>query len=202
MVRDRENEEFANVVLLVAIVIYIFIAAALYAGLAVKEPDLGAALGTWAKEYGSIIAGIPVLVAVLVAKQQLDEHRRQHVANIRRLYQRELEALFGVLSYSRHIIDSEKRVSALIDAVELYDHLPYPYMDAETPKRWRKVLPPPLFEFFDKMKDQTRKAVQLIGMDQPDLLSVKTELRAAAIRARKLEKDAQAELDRLSQYWS
>lgn len=43
--------------------------------------------------YGTLLTGVPVLIAVLVARQQLDAARKQHVATIKRSFRSELDAL-------------------------------------------------------------------------------------------------------------
>ena len=64
-----------------------------FGALYVKRPSFGDAFLVLMKDYGTILTGIPVLVAVVVAKQQLDANRRQHVATIKRSVQKELDAL-------------------------------------------------------------------------------------------------------------
>jgi uncharacterized membrane protein (DUF485 family) len=68
----KEEESFSNALTIVTSAIYVVILTAAFAGLMVTRTTTGEAVYTWVKDFGSIIAGLPVIVAVVVAKQQLD----------------------------------------------------------------------------------------------------------------------------------
>jgi len=87
------EDDFSKVVLGIAVALYLAIITASFGGLVVSRPTIGQAILDAAKDYGSIIAGIPVFVAVLIAKQQLDASRRQHIATIKLGYRDELDGL-------------------------------------------------------------------------------------------------------------
>lgn len=58
-----------------------------------SKATTGEAVYTWLKDFGSVIAGLPVIVAVVVAKQQLDAGRIQHEAATKLQFKDELEGL-------------------------------------------------------------------------------------------------------------
>ncbi|MCD4512507.1 hypothetical protein LQT97_14870 [Brucella pseudogrignonensis] len=93
---EKENEQFSSSILYVATAIYVGVCAMVFGALYAKLPTFGEAFLVLMKDYGTILAGIPVLVAVVVAKQQLDANRRQHVVNVKRTFRDELDALAGI----------------------------------------------------------------------------------------------------------
>lgn len=90
---------FSSVILALAVVLYITIVCLTFAGLVATKPTVGIAFLEFVKEYGAIVAGIPVLIAVLVAKQQLDASRHQHAVQLYETKQNELDALEGLVTY-------------------------------------------------------------------------------------------------------
>lgn len=65
-------------ILCVGTAVYMAVCAMAFGGMLVTRPSAGQAFLDFAKDYGAIIAGIPVLIAVIVAKQQLDASRNTH----------------------------------------------------------------------------------------------------------------------------
>jgi len=65
------------------------------------------ALVAFAGTHGTLLTGIPVLIAVIVAKQQLDANRRQHVANVKRGLRRELDLLDQMSDYAEWALKFE-----------------------------------------------------------------------------------------------
>lgn len=65
--------------------------------------------------HGTLLTGIPVLVAVLVAKQQLDANRKQHVANVKRGLRRELDLLDQLSDYADWALKSEMQPTSRND---------------------------------------------------------------------------------------
>lgn len=90
---NRADAHLSTALLLLTTAIYVGILAALFAGMAVTKPSNAQALMDWAKDYGSIIAGLPVIVAIFVAKQQLDAARAQHEATIKLEFKDDLDGL-------------------------------------------------------------------------------------------------------------
>lgn len=90
---NRADAHLSTALLVLTTAIYVAVVSALFAGMAVTRPTTAQALMDWAKDYGSIIAGLPVIVAIFVAKQQLDASRAQHEANTRLGFKEELDGL-------------------------------------------------------------------------------------------------------------
>ncbi|MFC7067421.1 hypothetical protein [Brucella rhizosphaerae] len=90
---EKENEQFSSSILYVATAVYVGVCAMVFGALYTRHQSFGDAFLKLMADYGTILAGIPVLVAVVVAKQQLDANRRQHVATIKRSVQKELDVL-------------------------------------------------------------------------------------------------------------
>ncbi len=65
-------------ILCVGTAVYMAVCAMAFGGMLVTRPSAGQAFLDFAKDYGAIFAGIPVLIAVIVAKQQLDASRNTH----------------------------------------------------------------------------------------------------------------------------
>ncbi len=100
---EKENEQFSSAILYVATAVYVGVCAMVFGALYAKLPSFGEAFLTLMKDYGTILAGIPVLVAVVVAKQQLDANRRQHVATVKRSFKAQLDAIEEMRSFIRRI---------------------------------------------------------------------------------------------------
>nr|WP_113476222.1 hypothetical protein [Brucella intermedia] len=103
---EKENEQFSSAILYVATAVYVGVCAMVFGALYAKLPSFGDAFLLYMKDYGTILAGIPVLVAVVVAKQQLDANRRQHVATVKRSLKGEIEVIDMLVHYLSQIIDT------------------------------------------------------------------------------------------------
>lgn len=101
---EKENEQFSSAVLYVATAMYVGVCAMVFGALYAKLPSFGEAFLTLMKDYGTILAGIPVLVAVVVAKQQLDANRAQHYATMHLKFVDELKALEAAQKLSLRVI--------------------------------------------------------------------------------------------------
>jgi len=95
---EKENEQFSSSILYVATAVYVGVCAMVFGALYAKLPTFGESFLVLMKDYGTILAGIPVLVAVIVAKQQLDANRRQHAATIKRSFKTEIDVLNALRS--------------------------------------------------------------------------------------------------------
>lgn len=106
---EKENEQFSSAILYVATAVYVGVCAMVFGALYAKLPSLGEAFLEMMKDYGTVLAGIPVLVAVVVAKQQLDANRRQHVATIKLKFKEERELLQIISRLPQFIIQTDYR---------------------------------------------------------------------------------------------
>jgi len=100
------NERFWTVVLYVVTVIYVAFCCLILGWLLAIKGSTVEALVEMGGAYGTLLTGVPVLIAVLVAKQQLDASRRQHVATVKRGLRSEIEA----------IDESERLLMSIINA--------------------------------------------------------------------------------------
>lgn len=107
--KDNQEEDISWLFLWGATILYIAVLCMCFAGLAVTRPTVGTAFLDFTKDYGSLLAGIPVLIAVLVAKQQLDANRRQHVAQIKRSLKNELDAFEEMEAHFSVLADLTKK---------------------------------------------------------------------------------------------
>lgn len=96
---EKENEQFSSAILYVATAVYVGVCAMVFGALYAKLPSFGEAFLGMMKDYGTVLAGIPVLVAVVVAKQQLDANRHQHNINVRLTFKDILTALGKIRRY-------------------------------------------------------------------------------------------------------
>ena len=198
---DKEYD-FQSALLLVAIALYAGALAALFAGMTVTKPNVAAALSGWARDYGSLIAGFPVLIAVVVARQQLEAGRRQHIATIKRSFQKELDAIQFFHKFARSVEEmtftSAKLASLFIDGGGIYIAHPTHY---ETERHGEFVST----DILDRAHS-LRRDVRLV-MDRSRNYDVDEEALGAGFDAIKgpalsLRVQCEQELDRLSQYWS
>ncbi len=104
---EKENEQFSSSILYVATAVYIGVCAMVFGALYAKLPTFGEAFLELMKNYGTILAGIPVLVAVVVAKQQLYANRRQHVASVKRSFMKEIEAIKTARDFCQAVISAD-----------------------------------------------------------------------------------------------
>lgn len=109
---NKDEEDISWLFLWGATIIYIAVLCMAFSGLvALGEHGKSVVIifSDFVKAYGSLLAGIPVLMAVLVAKQQIEASRRQHIATIKRSFSKELEALDTLKSYINDIIIQSKK---------------------------------------------------------------------------------------------
>lgn len=199
---SKEDDEFANAVLLVACVLYVGVIAAMFAGLLVTRPDAGSGLADWAKDYGAIIAGAPVLIAVWVAKQQLEANRRQHVATIKRSFQQELDALEELESFATSIIDIT--VSDAYDLAEQANlkglYLPHP--DMLLIKEWGSFVSRSISSHAEKLWLSAENTIGLSKLPNPDQSAIRKSLDTSQLWASFLREACRERKMHLSQYWS
>lgn len=102
-VEDKQEEDISWLFQWGAAILYTVVICMAFAGMVVTRPTVGAAFLEFTEKYGSLLAGIPVLIAVLVAKQQLDANRRQHVATVKYKLRHELHAINNIQSFINDI---------------------------------------------------------------------------------------------------
>lgn len=141
---EKENEQFSSAILYVATAVYVAVCAMVFGALYAKLPSFGDAFLAMMKDYGTILAGIPVLVAVVVAKQQLDAMRRQHVAAVK----------LGLLDRITALGVGKKRMQMIVDLassdqyitlVQSHNSRLLPTLDDNNLEYLKRHLPSPLF---------------------------------------------------------
>jgi len=198
---EKENVQFSSSILYVATAVYVGVCAMVFGALYAKLPTFGEAFLDLMKDYGTILAGIPVLVAVVVAKQQLDANRRQHVATVKRSLMERLDALNGAEKYALSVLDYEpgrsRVVSALVGA-DVY----VPCVPERQNEQWTRNLP---FDLVNSLTtvDSIAKIMQIaLNKTDVDHDFMTNLLYRFRDQANASLKDIQTERSRLSQYWS
>ncbi|WP_273794108.1 hypothetical protein [Brucella intermedia] len=198
---EKENQQFSSAILYVATAVYVSLCAMVFGALYAKMPSFGEAFLTLMKDYGTILAGIPVLVAVVVAKQQLDAMRRQHVATVKRSLMERLDALSEVEKFSTEVLEFQTGYSRMIAALS-GTSVNTPSIPDDQIKEWKKYLPFHLIKTIrtvDTFSFGLKSALDEKDMDHE---RVQNLLNLAHIQAKASLRKVQAERQRLSQYWS
>ncbi|WP_266076551.1 hypothetical protein [Brucella intermedia] len=198
---EKENEQFSSAVLYVATAVYVGVCAMVFGALYAKKQAFGDAFLLYMKDYGTILAGIPVLVAVVVAKQQLDAMRRQHVATVKRSLMERLDALSEVEKFSTEVLEFQTGYSRMIAALS-GTSVSTPSIPDDQIKEWKKYLP---FDLIKTIRIVDTFAFHLkYALDEKDIdhERVQNLLNLAHIQAKASLRRVQAERQRLSQYWS
>lgn len=195
------GDDFSNVILAIAVVLYLAITAASFGGVVASNPTAGAAALNWMKDYGAIIAGIPVFVAVLVAKQQLDASRRQHYTNTKLSFHHTIEVLEEIKAYfdileafskkeSRENVDQYLRRS--VDRFVENDRM----LD-----RWEKHISPFLSELIRQANASFRKSEDMFRSDGPSENNDRL-FQHANVGAKMIVEYVEKRQRELEQYWS
>lgn len=198
---EKENEQFSSAILYVATAVYVGVCAMVFGALYAKVPSFGEAFLTLMKDYGTILAGIPVLVAVVVAKQQLDAMRRQHVATVKRSLMERLDALNGAEKYILSVLDfnpDRSRIVASLVGSEVY----VPHVPEEQSEDWSKHLPYELVNTVTTVGSIAKIMGMVLNKKNIDQTFLKDLLQRLRDQANNSLDDIHSERDRLSQYWS
>ena len=171
---------------------------ALYA----KLPTFGEAFLELMKNYGTILAGIPVLVAVVVAKQQLDANRRQHVATIKRSFKDELNALNTIHNFAQNLRNTDYQKARFYGSARGHSGISFPTLSREEFFIIKGFVPFDIVKSTEATLIEIEEAVTVsMNKSHPDT-EVTNVISYVHQRAGFLLRDTSDELDRLSQYWS
>jgi len=150
--------------------------------------------------YGTLLAGVPVMVAVLVAKQQLDASRRQHVSVIRRSFKKELDAIEQLRSLAKAVLLASQTNSINAFSQQGLAHIPIPFPDLNHLTLWR--------EFLSNSLCSTAVACWTIAKSAVDIAEGRkegdgaNELLLSGDFAARLMIEVMREERHLAQYWS
>ncbi|WGG61922.1 hypothetical protein [Brucella intermedia] len=198
---EKENEQFSSAILYVATAVYVGVCAMVFGALYAKLPSFVDAFLTLMKDYGTILAGIPVLVAVVVAKQQLDANRRQHVATVKRSLMERLDALSEVEKFSTEVLEFQTGYSRMIAALS-GTSVNTPSVPDDQIRKWQKYLPFDLIKTIRSVETFAYGLKSALDKKDIDHERVQNLLNLAHIQAKASLRKVQAERQRLSQYWS
>lgn len=159
------------------------------------------ALLKFADTYGTIITGIPVLVAVVVAKQQMDASRRQHVATIKRSFQKELSGLDRLRDFTKQVLTATQTNSIQAFTQRGLGSVPIVAPTLDEIRNWRNILPPSLCDAAELAWKTANTAIHFLDGGERQQGEQATIL-AASVYASRLMTEIIREERRLSRYWS
>lgn len=198
----KEDDEFSTAVLMLAAAIYISVVAALFAGMAVVKPDIAGAIAGWARDYGAIIAGVPVLIAVLLAKQQLDANRRQHVATVKRSLRNDLDALHRLERFAEKLIGIDERDLEPLLGKAGFVGLWVSRPDPNQMRGWKELLPSEVTSYAEETWLRCGELIDMTRAQNAQFDAVKKQLSTTKLNAEILLKNVKVHYDHLSEFWS
>lgn len=199
---DKEDDSFAMSILCVGIAVYIAVCAMAFAGLVATRESTAQAFLDYTKDYGGLIAGIPVLIAVLVAKQQLDAGRRQHVANIKRSFQPELDALDEVDLFAKIAIDSDLETARRRAEADGIDGIIIDRPAGSELRKYREILPFDIADIVVSISKEISGLFEESIREKPDKQILALRISEIQTKADTLSAYIQHRRNHLSQYWS
>lgn len=199
---EKENEQFSSSILYLATAMYVGVCAMVFGALYAKMPSLVEAFLLLMKDYGTVLAGIPVLVAVVVAKQQLDANRRQHVATVKRSFKDEIDALNTVHNFAQNVRNTDYRLARLRGTSFGHSGINFPTMSKEEFFKIKQYLPFGIAQNTEQTLIEIATAVTTsMNKSHPDD-DVSHAIAYVHQWAGFLIRDTSEEHDRISQYWS
>ncbi|KAB2716644.1 hypothetical protein [Brucella intermedia] len=160
------------------------------------------ALLKFADTYGTIITGVPVLVAVVVAKQQMDASRRQHVATVKRSLKKELETLTSVEQLAKHVASTSYYEGAKLGFKDGRSQYYYWTLPDDVKDSIRTLFNKNFGVQFDKLEKQLEKLSfsEFYPNSSPD--DIDKAFNESQILAGRVCRLVERERNHLSQYWS
>ncbi|MBO1025447.1 hypothetical protein IPU75_12035 [Ochrobactrum sp. SD129] len=199
---EKENEQFSSSILYVATSVYVGFCAMVFGALCAKMPTFGEAFLDLMKNYGTILAGIPVLVAVVVAKQQLDANRRQHVATIKLQFRLELDALNKLEAFAEDLNTTSYSTYAIVASLSGYEGIYIGRPSSIDVEKYREFLPSGVMYYCSLSIEQITLAINASkGVPYPSHKSL-DHIEEAKKYATAMLEAIEHERARLSQYWS
>lgn len=197
-----DNEKIWTAALYVLAVSYAAYCSFIFGSLLASEPDTLGALLKFASTYGTMIAGVPVLVAVVVAKQQMDANRRQHVATIKRSFQEELDALHDISFFASEARDSSLQSASKNALNQGLEGLVIDCPDKTQLKMYRGVVPPHIAKLTATMSLETQALYEESTAEQPNHETIELRLNEIKTNSRVLLSFVDDRLKKLAENWS
>lgn len=198
---EKENEQFSSAILYVATAVFVGVCAMVFGALYAKLPSFGEAFLTLMKDYGTILAGIPVLVAVVVAKQQLDANRRQHVATVKRSFKEEIDVMSAATFWCHSILSMsfDEQLANRDPDVDGFQIGPF---DDTYIERAAKVLAPRFIYSFQFLNGTIQSFHNHYFGQFAYELDLRDRYRNLQLQAQSLNEMLDKEFNEISQYWS
>ena len=199
---EKENEQFSSAILYVATAVYVAVCAMVFGALYAKKQTFGDAFLLYMKDYGTILAGVPVLVAVVVAKQQLDANRRQHVATVKRSFKTELDVVKNLRNLTKSKVDRD--VDWFLDLFILIQNNSKVVKKKESAwvKRTRNNVPDVLMTKSKEIRKQLKKFGAPENSSPPSRQVLEERHKRICINMDGLDKELDEYMRDLAQYWS
>jgi hypothetical protein len=152
--------------------------------------------------HGTLLTGVPVLIAVLVARQQLEANRRQHVANIKRSLKTELDSLDRLAEIHDAHANAENSMSTKIGRISNPNYIYFPPISSKEIRDLTKPFP---FELrsdallLARLSEDLRKITDNGDYTSNDFNTYKSYVTFSLDH---LNNSINNEKTRISQYWS
>ncbi|EMG52641.1 hypothetical protein WYI_16025 [Ochrobactrum sp. CDB2] len=152
--------------------------------------------------YGTLLTGVPVLIAVLVARQQLAFSRRQHIANIKRSFQPELDALDEVHLFAEIAVNSDLETAKRRAEADGIDGMIIDRPAGSELKKYREILPFDIADIVVRISQEIGELFEESKREVPDKNILALRIIEIRTKAGTLSAYIQHRRNHLSQYWS
>ncbi|WP_408914056.1 hypothetical protein [Brucella pseudogrignonensis] len=153
----------------------------------------------WLNRYQT---GLTILAAIFIAKQQIDAGRKQHVAQIKRSFQKELDALQFFQSFALETINFRHDRSRFEANLRGQHGLHVTRPELEAMKKMFEYVPSNVTATAKTLWLQAERVSTMSGERDASDSQISPQLRGLIATAHNLNQQVENELARLSQYWS
>jgi len=165
----------------------------------VSEGDWFAALMVFSKDYATMIAASPVLLAIIVAKQQIDENHHQHVATIKYSLRKEIDSLERIKSFNNSVVKACSRGNVRSFSQRGFMGIPIQLPSEDDVQQLRALFDNDLWIYVEICRRAAESAINFQVSDDDDGGDC---VEAAQLAANRLQEQVRIEEARLTQYWS
>jgi len=195
-----DSEKIWTAALYVLAISYTAYCSFIFGSLLASETDTLGALLKFGDTYGTIVTGAPVLVGVVVAKQQMDANRRQHVANVKRSLRQELECLANVSHFARSTTNASVMGAEIAATFSNQEKLYFYRPTKDELETWRPNVPPYIYGLVQTLREDIEALSKLNA--SKDLSTAEDSLDQAKTGAAEILACLSVHYRQLSQYWS